>query len=778
MKAILTSFLTVSCLPAMAGKLNGTALGDDFGAAAATVAGVDNASVVGAPEHDQGGTLDRGAVYLYRYNSSVNGTIPQSARLVASDGAAGDLLGSSVSIFDNDVLAGAPGDDFSGGVTDRGSAYLWRGISFSTGTVSQTVKLEATSGASGNKLGTSVALGDGIAVVGNPFLNLFGTSVGRGAIYVFKILDTATGTVNESSILYDTAGAANDRLGSAVALWQDQAVAGAPGDDVGANADQGSLAFFRNLSAAGAVATQALNLTASDGAAGDQLGAAVAMSGVEGSGTSYVVAGAPGDDAPGISSNGSAYLYRVSPSATGSLTQHAKLTVSGAASDDNFGSSVSVSGPQAIVGAPAWQKPGFACFYQNLNSLSGTVVETLRIWPTSGSDSDEFGSSVALSGNDFVIGGRNAQGGVGGSGAAWTGNLRRMTVAATGGTVEQIGFRSRTNWIIGDTVSGCVITLASTASAELAVPGTAIRIGNTTSADNCRLIVEGPIIAAPSILVGNGSNTGNELRVSNTITAGSVTLHAGSILSGSSVIEGNVGVTGSVRPGVASRASLAVTGNVTWNQGDAWQFDLAAGNLSDTLVIQGTGSDFLKGSGSGQRSFDFLGSSQTGTYTLVTWADTTNFTAADFAATNVGGGLAATFAIVGKSLTVTIGSSLSPLEQWRQTHFGSSANSGNGADGFDFDQDGIPNLLEYALGTTPTQPASVLRPVLGQSANRLTLGFTPQVVAGLTYSVQTSPDLVHWTTTVLSGLTAGSPYVWTDTVNIGSGPRFIRLMVD
>lgn len=51
---------------------------------------------------------------------------------------------------------------------------------------------------------------------------------------------------------------------------------------------------------------------------------------------------------------------------------------------------------------------------------------------------------------------------------------------------------------------------------------------------------------------------------------------------------------------------------------------------------------------------------------------------------------------------------LSPCESWRQQNFGSSANSGNGADDADPDHDGRVNLLEYALGFNPNAPDSHL----------------------------------------------------------------------
>jgi uncharacterized repeat protein (TIGR01451 family) len=47
------------------------------------------------------------------------------------------------------------------------------------------------------------------------------------------------------------------------------------------------------------------------------------------------------------------------------------------------------------------------------------------------------------------------------------------------------------------------------------------------------------------------------------------------------------------------------------------------------------------------------------------------------------------------------------IETWRQTYFGSSANSGQGADTNVVTSDGIPNLMKYALGLNPTNAAPV-----------------------------------------------------------------------
>jgi uncharacterized repeat protein (TIGR01451 family) len=47
------------------------------------------------------------------------------------------------------------------------------------------------------------------------------------------------------------------------------------------------------------------------------------------------------------------------------------------------------------------------------------------------------------------------------------------------------------------------------------------------------------------------------------------------------------------------------------------------------------------------------------------------------------------------------------IETWRQTYFGSSANSGQGADTNVVTSDGLPNLMKYALGLNPTNAAPV-----------------------------------------------------------------------
>jgi hypothetical protein len=92
--------------------------------------------------------------------------------------------------------------------------------------------------------------------------------------------------------------------------------------------------------------TQAAKLSASDGAADDNLGYSVAVSG------STVVAGAPGPILNG-SQPGAAYVFN-QPAGGWSGPQHetAKLTASHGAAGDKLGLSVAVTGGVVVAGAP------------------------------------------------------------------------------------------------------------------------------------------------------------------------------------------------------------------------------------------------------------------------------------------------------------------------------------------------------------------------------------------------------------------------------------------
>ena len=88
------------------------------------------------------------------------------------------------------------------------------------------------------------------------------------------------------------------------------------------------------------------------------------------------------------------------------------------------------------------------------------------------------------------------------------------------------------------------------------------------------------------------------------------------------------------------------------------------------------------------------------------------------------------------------GTVLLPISDWRQTHFGVSANSGTAADGADFDHDGLANILEYAFGLHPGQNSAGQLPLPAMNGGDLTLTFNqPAHVSGVIYEAEWSTSL-------------------------------------
>jgi hypothetical protein len=184
-------------------------------------------------------------------------------------------------------------------------------------------------------------------VVGAKEDNL-GANVNQGSAYVFvEPLGGWTGALNEAAQLTASDGEANDQFGLSVAIAGATVVVGVPFDD-GASLSQGSAYVFVEPPGgwAGAL-TEDAKLTASDAEASDVLGFSVAI----GEGT--VVAGTTGDDLGANMNQGSAYVFVEPPGGwAGDLFEAGKLSASDGAGADNFGVSVAISGDTVVAGAP------------------------------------------------------------------------------------------------------------------------------------------------------------------------------------------------------------------------------------------------------------------------------------------------------------------------------------------------------------------------------------------------------------------------------------------
>ncbi len=206
------------------------AAGDIFGT---TVAIDGDYAVVGAPYDDNQKGTNAGGIYVFRRSGT---SWIQDAKLIASDGASGDNFGSSVSIWGNYILSGAHYDDNAKG-SNAGGAYFYvrNGSSYS-----QKMKLTATDGAGGDQFGRSVALTDYFAVIGAPY-NDNSAGSNAGAAYVYyrsgdELLYVEKRTASD--------GAPGDLFGYRAAMDGDYAVFSALYDDNNVGGDAGSAYIF------------------------------------------------------------------------------------------------------------------------------------------------------------------------------------------------------------------------------------------------------------------------------------------------------------------------------------------------------------------------------------------------------------------------------------------------------------------------------------------------------------------------------------------------------
>jgi hypothetical protein len=246
-------------------------------------------------------------------------------------------------------------------------------------------------GVEGDSFGYAVALRGGTALVGAPRHWVEGRPL-QGAAYVFE---HGTGGWSQTAELMASDGADSDAFGTAVALSATLAAVGAPDHTVRGHPGQGAVYLFAPSGSGGW--TQVAELSASDGAASDGFGGAVAISG------STVLVGASGHSVQGRPLAGAAYVFSL---AGGAWSQAAELTASDPAAFDEFGNAVGVSGSTALVGAPGHalgsrfgQGEAYAFTRSNGRwSQTGTLVAS------DGEAYDAFAESIALSGDTAVLG--------------------------------------------------------------------------------------------------------------------------------------------------------------------------------------------------------------------------------------------------------------------------------------------------------------------------------------------------------------------------------------
>jgi len=264
---------------------------DQFGDSVSMDAAGDTV-IAGAIEGD-GNVADTGAAYIYQFDGSAWDT---GTKLIASDGAAFDFFGDSVSMdaAGDTVIVGASIDD------DIGSAYIFQfdGSAWDTGT-----KLTPLDGALFDSFGSSVSIdGEGDTVIVGALTETNANGIGAGSAYIFQ-LNAGVWTQQEKLIASD--GAASDSFGFSVDIDDDgnTVIVGALSDDD--NGSESGSAYIYQFD--GTDWNETKKVTAEppfDGAANDSFGNAVSLDDTGDIG----VIGANAHDHAGTSNTGSAYV--------------------------------------------------------------------------------------------------------------------------------------------------------------------------------------------------------------------------------------------------------------------------------------------------------------------------------------------------------------------------------------------------------------------------------------------------------------------------------------
>lgn len=339
---------------------DGTA-GDAFGS---RVSLSGDRALIGASRDSDNG-VNSGAAYIFLFDGS---TWREEAKLKPSDGGEQDSFGFSVCLSGDRALIGADNDQNNGAA--GGSAYVF---AFDGTTWTQQAKLTPSDLRSAGFFGFSVSLSGDRALIGST-----GANASKGAAYVF-VFDSATWT--QEAKLSAADGETFDGLGASVSLAGNRAL-------VGSQQAHAAYVFLSD----GTIWSQEAKLTV-DELGLDFFGAPVSLS------ANRALIGASGDDEKGLDS-GAAYIFAFDGT---TWNQEAKLASDDEVAGDFFGSSVSLSGKRALVGATKNSSDGPSAAY--LFFFDGAQWNQQRkLTPSDGPIGDFNSVSVSLSGKRVLVG--------------------------------------------------------------------------------------------------------------------------------------------------------------------------------------------------------------------------------------------------------------------------------------------------------------------------------------------------------------------------------------
>lgn len=319
--------------------------------------------------------------------------------------------------------------------------------------------------------GNSVAIEGDTMVVGAAFAN--GGTNGQGAAYVFE---RSNGAWVQRSKLIASDGATDDEFGSSVSISGDTVLVGAGLGDAGAGDEGAAYVFTRT----GNSWSEQQKIVASDGNPSDFFGYRSHIDG------NLLVIGAPLAD--------SAYVFEL---AGGVWLERAKL-VSSSSESFRFGSSVAVQGDSVFIGDSSEGASGaLYVFARSGNSW----VEAQRLEASDAGVIPTFGDSVAVDGDTLVVGAADLNSGFTTAGAAYVFTLSNSS------WVEQAKLIA-SDASVGDRVGDSVAVSGD--DIVLGAPADHADGNQNSAGAAYRFARSGTSWSESSKLIGSGASAGDE----------------------------------------------------------------------------------------------------------------------------------------------------------------------------------------------------------------------------------------------------------------------------
>lgn len=349
----------LATLTASDGNGGGEVNGDNFGY---TVAISGDTAVVGAVT---GETLI-GTIYVFEKPTDggwVNAT--EIAKLTPSDGLFLEWFSSSIIIDGDTILIGAYGNNSA-----QGAVYIYEKPNDGWTDMTETVKLTADDGQSGDYFGWSMALSDNTLFVGARDSG----DNDSGAVYIFDRTDA-----NQIAKLTASSDDKAIDFGFSIATNDDTLVISDSGRNV-------AYLFTRAPGSSWADVKEVNKLRPSDGEEDSPFDDALAIN------DEAIIMGVP--------SKGAAYLFQRPEDgwAYAEEVEAAKLTPNDSQEGDRFGYALAIRGNTIFIGAPDSGDNGAVYIFEGSDQIGKLPIEI------SSSGEDQFGNSVSISGDTLLIG--------------------------------------------------------------------------------------------------------------------------------------------------------------------------------------------------------------------------------------------------------------------------------------------------------------------------------------------------------------------------------------